>query len=193
MNWSKKIAIAALLRIARRWKIVSRASTRRSCSPSSPLGSAMQRMALQWAHTTRAYCASVAPAPCAPSLTVIVSSSALELGYRVAITFKHSGDAAPIGTLILYSDKVDTNIFQGAILQYDPCGLDSGDITVQGRGNDQATIGSSFLVSSEQLKVDRFNCALVRPVGFAVFTKRIRIEFAFHLPNRIQISDCDCL
>jgi len=48
----------------------------------------------------------------------------------VAITFKHSGDAAPIGTLILYSDKVDTNIFQGAILQYDPCGLDSGDITV---------------------------------------------------------------
>jgi len=29
VNWSKKIAIAALLRIARRWKIVSRASTRR--------------------------------------------------------------------------------------------------------------------------------------------------------------------
>jgi hypothetical protein len=93
---------------------------------------------LQWAHTTRAYCASVAPAPCAPSLIVVIYSSVPDLGYRVKITYKHSDSSRPVDTLILFADRVQKGSvrngvygFQGAILGYDPCLLDSGDISVQ--------------------------------------------------------------
>ena len=97
---------------------------------------------IQWAHTTRAYCASVAPAPCAPSLTIVVYNQHSAMGYRVAITYKPSNPALSPATVVLYADQVQVGSVRGAtpgtvlrlggaILRYDPCLLDPGDIAIQ--------------------------------------------------------------
>jgi hypothetical protein len=90
---------------------------------------------IQWAHITRADCASVAPAPCVPILKIVIYSRDSDLGYRVDVTYKPSNSPLP-RRLILYGDQTQIgpirgNIgFQGAILTYDPCSLDPEDITV---------------------------------------------------------------
>lgn len=116
--------------------------------------------AVQWAHTTRAYCASIAPAPCTPTLAIVIYSSQSELGYRVAITYKPSDAALPSGTLILYADQIQLGPirgatgFQGAIVRYDPCLLDPGDISVQVIEATPLSASGPTIRSSEHDKVN---------------------------------------
>ena len=111
----------------------------------------------QWAHTTRAYCASVAPAPCVPRVTIVVTSGHAETGYRLAVTYKPSNPALPPATHVLYGDQIgaghSNTRFQGAIVQFDPCPLDSGDIAIQMIEATPVTVSGPTIQSPESAGV----------------------------------------
>lgn len=121
---------------------------------------------IQWAHITRAYCASVAPAPCAPSLTIVVYSQDSAMGYTVAITYKPSNSSLSPATLVLYAEQVQIGPirhtpgfpgeilrYKGAILQYDPCLLDPGDVTIQSIEATPVNASGPTITSSEHIRI----------------------------------------